>query len=133
MRTVTWLGVMLAGAVSLLTVPASAQESGATLEEITVTAQRREESLQQTPVTLSALTAEQLVDQGIVNLQSVTKTVPNLMIQPISASTVTSSVRTTSSSRFSIRRRRGRCSRRTSIAAQRSCRCGRGRSRCRRC
>jgi iron complex outermembrane recepter protein len=65
--------------------PTWAQESTATLEEITVTAQRREESLQQTPVTLSALTAEQLVDQGIVNLQSVTKTVPNLIIQPISA------------------------------------------------
>jgi iron complex outermembrane receptor protein len=76
---------LLGVVASVLGGPTWAQESTATLEEITVTAQRREESLQQTPVTLSALTAEQLVDQGIVNLQSVTKTVPNLVIQPISA------------------------------------------------
>ena len=62
-----------------------AQESGAALEEITVTAQRREESLQQTPVAVSALTASQLADQGITNLQGVTKSVPNLIMQPISA------------------------------------------------
>ncbi len=62
-----------------------AQEAAGTLEEITVTAQRREESLQQTPVAVSALTAAQLTDQGITNLQSVAKSVPNLVMQPISA------------------------------------------------
>lgn len=43
-------------------IPAMAQESSAVLEEITVTAQRREQSL-----------------------KSVAKSVPNLMMQPISA------------------------------------------------
>ncbi len=65
---------------------AAAQEPAAdTLEEIVVTAERREASLQQTPVAVSALTGGQLAEQGIVNIQSVGKSVPNLMIQPISA------------------------------------------------
>jgi iron complex outermembrane receptor protein len=65
---------------------AAAQEPGTgTLEEIVVTAERREASLQQTPVAVSALTGAQLAEQGIVNLQSVGKSVPNLIIQPISA------------------------------------------------
>jgi iron complex outermembrane receptor protein len=66
-------------------IPAMAQESSAVLEEITVTAQRREQSLQQTPVAVSALTSDQLAEQGITSLQSVAKSVPNLMMQPISA------------------------------------------------
>ena len=66
-------------------VPAMAEESSTALEEITVTAQRREQSLQQTPVAVSALTSAQLAEQGITSLQSVAKSVPNLMMQPISA------------------------------------------------
>jgi iron complex outermembrane receptor protein len=64
---------------------AVAEEAAGVLEEVTVTAQRREERLQQTPVTVSALTADQLASQGIASLQDVGKSVPNLVMQPISA------------------------------------------------
>jgi iron complex outermembrane receptor protein len=76
------IGAVLAAATAT---PVLAEEATGGLEEITVTAQRRSERLQETPVSVSALSADMLEAQGIDSLQSVGKSVPNLVMQPISA------------------------------------------------
>lgn len=71
--------------VALVAAPALAQESLATLEEITVTAQRRAESLQTTPVSVTALTRSALEDRQIESALDIAAQVPNLRIEPVTA------------------------------------------------
>jgi iron complex outermembrane receptor protein len=72
-------------AAALVAVPAFAQDSGATLEEITVTAQRRAESLQTTPVSVTALTSATLEERQIESSLDIAAQVPNLRIEPVTA------------------------------------------------
>lgn len=52
---------------------------------IVVTAQRREQDLQKTAVTITALDADALADQGIVDVQGISRSVPNLQLLPATA------------------------------------------------
>ena len=53
---------LTAGLLVLAAAPASAQEAGVFLEEITVTAQRREERIEDVPISVSATTGEDLAE-----------------------------------------------------------------------
>jgi iron complex outermembrane receptor protein len=57
-----------------------AQASSATLEEIVVTAQRRESNLQSVPAAVSALTADAIQSAGIVRIDNLANSVPNVYI-----------------------------------------------------
>jgi iron complex outermembrane recepter protein len=57
---------------------ANAQEGG--LEEIVVTATRRETNLQDVPISVIAITGEDLERRGMVSIESLSATVPNLNI-----------------------------------------------------
>ena len=67
------------GAVTA-TVPAHAQASTATLEEIVVTAQRRESNLQDVPVAVSAFSSEALAAAGVTRIENLANAVPNVFI-----------------------------------------------------
>ena len=54
-------------------------ETGATLERITVTAQRVEESLQETPISVSAFTAQAIDSLAATNIQQVAEFAPNVV------------------------------------------------------
>jgi iron complex outermembrane receptor protein len=53
---------------------------GAGLEEVVVTAQKREESIQDVPIAVTALTGDALRDQQIVDVRSMSNTIPNVQI-----------------------------------------------------
>jgi iron complex outermembrane recepter protein len=55
----------------------AADESGA-LQEIVVTAEKREESAQKTPISMNVYTSAEIVQKGVVDLQSLAQTDPNL-------------------------------------------------------
>ncbi len=57
-----------------------AQSASATLEEIVVTAQRRESNLQSIPAAVSAVTADTLRAAGIVRIENLANSVPNVYI-----------------------------------------------------
>jgi len=50
-----------------------------------VTAQWREQDLQKTAVTITALDATALADRGIVDVQGISRSVPNLQLLPVTA------------------------------------------------
>lgn len=52
---------------------------------IIVTAQRREQNLQETPVTITALDSATLGNQGIVDVQGISRAVPNFQLLPATA------------------------------------------------
>lgn len=52
---------------------------------IVVTAQRREQDLQKTAVTITALDSKALANQGIVDVQGISRSVPNLQLLPATA------------------------------------------------
>jgi iron complex outermembrane receptor protein len=54
------------------------EETGA-LQEIVVTAQKREESAQKTPISMNVYTSAELIQKGVVDLQSLSQTDPNLI------------------------------------------------------
>jgi iron complex outermembrane recepter protein len=53
------------------------------LEEVIVTAQKREETLLKVPVAVSVLTQDQLRDQGVVSLENLASTVPDVDIKTL--------------------------------------------------
>jgi iron complex outermembrane receptor protein len=53
------------------------------LQEVIVTAQKREETLLKVPVAVSVLTQEQLLDQGVVGIQDIASTVPNVAMKTL--------------------------------------------------
>jgi iron complex outermembrane receptor protein len=86
----TRLGLMLAGALSVIAGPpalaqTATQAETAGLEEIIVTARFREESLQETPIAITAITAEELTQRGMQSAYEVAYTVPNASLRPAQA------------------------------------------------
>jgi iron complex outermembrane receptor protein len=55
------------GALSVMSTPVFAEESGRQIEEVIVTAERREASIQDTSISITAFTGEMLDDFGIRN------------------------------------------------------------------
>ena len=75
------IAIALAGPVGVVRaqeVEAVATEGG--LEEVVVTAQKREESIQDVPIAVTALTGAALQQQGIVDLRSMSNSIPNVQI-----------------------------------------------------
>jgi len=70
-------GLLLAGAASLTSAGAYAQQDEGVLEEILVTAQKRQESLQDVPVSVAVVTGDRLEEIGIDNLDDLAPYVPN--------------------------------------------------------
>lgn len=78
--------ILLAG-VSMIAVPAMAQETAASadnsasgVQEIVVTAQRRSESILKVPVSVSALSPDDLTKRGITNAIALAGQVPSLQV-----------------------------------------------------
>ncbi|HEY4214854.1 MAG TPA: TonB-dependent receptor [Steroidobacteraceae bacterium] len=68
------------GPASAVAADAAAADSGsAQLEEITVTAERVSANLQKVPIAVNAVTAEQLEKGGVINIQSLSALVPNVV------------------------------------------------------
>ena len=63
----------------LLPAYASAQSSGATLEEVVVTARKKEESLQDTPISITAFTASDLQARNLDTINQIAEATPNLV------------------------------------------------------
>jgi outer membrane receptor protein involved in Fe transport len=75
----------LATIVSLLlaigfAIPAGAQESEASIEEIVVTATKREQTLQEVPIAVSVVDAETLEQAQIIDIKDLQATVPSLRV-----------------------------------------------------
>jgi iron complex outermembrane receptor protein len=62
------------------TEPTTETETIGGLEEVVVTAQKREESIQDVPIAVTALTGDALQEQQIVDLRSMSNTIPNVQI-----------------------------------------------------
>ncbi len=82
-------GLLLAGALALLTRPQAAAAAAAaepaataddTLTEIVVTAQRRTERLQDVPLAITALSGADLADRGVRQAADITASVPNMLL-----------------------------------------------------
>lgn len=93
MRKMTILASLLASASSIgFTQPAFAQatnepsarttEDAAEIGEIVVQARRRDETLISVPVVVTAVSGEMLANRGVVNLDGLSRVVPQLMIGP---------------------------------------------------
>lgn len=87
MRKVTLLASLLATASGLVIAqPAFAQstdgDSAEATGDIVVTARRRDETLISVPVVVSAVSGDTLADRGVVNLDGLSRIVPQLMIGP---------------------------------------------------
>ncbi len=76
------LGLMVTAApLAAQSGPALAQETGRTLDEITVTAERRESTLQDTPIAVSAVTGENLERSSVYDTEALSYSVPGLNVQ----------------------------------------------------
>jgi iron complex outermembrane receptor protein len=75
----TALFIAMAGCV-LTAIPAAAQESGLTLEEVVVTATKRETSLMDTGISITAFSSEKLQEFGIDDLNDLSVNTPGLSI-----------------------------------------------------
>jgi iron complex outermembrane recepter protein len=62
---------------------ATGSSNSGQLEEVIVTAQKREETLLKVPVAVSVLTQEQMRDQGIVGIENLGSTVPDVDIKTL--------------------------------------------------
>jgi iron complex outermembrane recepter protein len=70
--------LFLALVSSALAMPASSEEKGFVLQEITVTARRREESLQSTPIAITAVSGAELLERGETQIDAVSHFAPNV-------------------------------------------------------
>jgi iron complex outermembrane receptor protein len=75
----TALFIAMAGS-ALIAMPATAQESGLTLEEVIVTATKRETSLMDTGISITAFSSEKLQEFGIDDLNDLSVNTPGLSI-----------------------------------------------------
>ncbi|MDA5192836.1 TonB-dependent receptor [Govanella unica] len=71
--------ILLASALSAVTLPAMAQSSGA-IEEIIVTALKRSTNLQETPIAISAVSGAALASMGATGISDYVKAVPGLSL-----------------------------------------------------
>ncbi|MDP3867537.1 TonB-dependent receptor [Phenylobacterium sp.] len=79
-QALIWLATSAVGALTLAASPATAQtsgERGVSVEEIIVTAGRRESRLQDTPTAISAVTEEALDRSRIVDLGTLSSSIPS--------------------------------------------------------
>ena len=77
--------LLAASAMGIVAVPAHAQDSANTLEEITVTARKQTENLQDTPISISAYSGERLEAQGITQVSRIADFTPNLSFSNVPA------------------------------------------------
>ncbi len=70
--------------ISLLTIPAFAQNQRGSIEEVVVYAQKRAESSQDVPVSVTAISAKSLENAAVVDITDVGFLAPNVQLQPVS-------------------------------------------------
>jgi len=78
--------LLLAAMASLVPVPGSAEEG---LEEVVVSARKRSENAQDVPISLSEISGDELQERGLVRVQEILRTMPNVstdILQPRNAS-----------------------------------------------
>jgi len=79
-------GLLIAAISSLVAVPSAAEEA---LEEVVVSARKRSENAQDVPISLSEISGDELRDRGLVRVQDIVRTMPNVstdVLQPRNAS-----------------------------------------------
>src|SRR5262245_44055132 len=68
-------GVLIAVLGSLVPGPAAAEE---TLDEVVVSARKRSENAQDVPISLSEISGDELRERGLVRVQDIVRTMPNV-------------------------------------------------------
>ena len=79
-------GVVLSVTLTLLTIPAYAQnasapEAGSELQEVVVTAEKRSENLQRAPSAITAVSGAELVEAGAVDLSDLSNLFPSARLE----------------------------------------------------